>query len=43
MDEADIHDNFSDELLQGIVDDIKKNKEETELYHKYIQAYKKSH
>jgi hypothetical protein len=41
LDEADIHDKFSDELLQSIVDEIKKNKEETEIYHKYIQAYKK--
>ena len=36
LDEEDIHDKFSDELLQGIVTEIKKNKEETE-------AYKKSH
>ena len=42
MDEEDIHDKFSDELLQGIVTEIKKNKEETELYHKYIEAYKKA-
>ena len=28
--------------MQGIVTEIKKNKEETELYHKYIQAYKKA-
>ena len=41
LDEEDIHDKFSDELLQGIVTEIKKNKEETELYHKYIEAYKK--
>ncbi len=40
LDEADIHDKFSDALLQSIVDDIKKYKEETELYQKYIQAYK---
>ena len=40
--EEDIHDNYTDELLQSIVDDIKKNKEETEMYHKYIQAYKKA-
>ena len=40
LDEADIHDKFSDELLQTIVDDIKHQKEETETYHKYIQAYK---
>jgi hypothetical protein len=42
LDEEDIHDKFSDELLQGIVTEIKKNKEETELYHKYIEAYKKA-
>ncbi len=42
LDEEDIHDKFSDELLQSIVNDIKKNKEETEIYHKHIQAYKKA-
>jgi hypothetical protein len=42
LDEADIHDNYSDQLLQSIVDDIKKNKEETDIYHKYIQAYQKA-
>jgi hypothetical protein len=42
LDEADIYYKFSDELLQSIVNDIKKNKEETELYHKYIQAHKKA-
>jgi len=41
LDESDTHEKFSDELLQGIVDDIKKNKEETEAYNKYIEAYKK--
>jgi hypothetical protein len=41
LDKDDIHDKFSDELLQSIVDDIKKNKEETDEYHKYIEAYKK--
>ena len=41
LDESDTHEKFSDELLQGIVDDIKKNKEETEEYNKYIEAYKK--
>jgi hypothetical protein len=39
--DEDIHEKFSDELLQGIVNDIKTNKEETEIYQKYIQAYKK--
>ena len=39
LDEADIHDKFSDELLQTIVDGIKHHKEETETFHKYIQAY----
>ena len=41
LDKEDIHDKFSDELLQSIVDEIKKNKEETDDYNKYIQAYKK--
>ena len=41
LDESDTHEKFSDELLQCIVDDIKKNKEETEEYNKYIEAYKK--
>jgi len=40
--EEDKHDKFSDELLQSIVDDIKKNKEETEKYNKYIEAFKKT-
>ena len=39
--DEDKHDNYTDELLQSIVDDIKKNKEETEVYNKYIEAYKK--
>ena len=42
LDDADIHDKFSDELLQSIVDDIKKNKEETDDYNKYLEAYKKA-
>jgi len=42
LDESDKHDKFSDELLQSIVDDIKKNKEETEKYNKYIEAFKKT-
>ena len=42
LDESDKHDKYSDELLQSIVDDIKKNKEETEQYNKYIEAYKKT-
>jgi len=42
LDENDKHDNYTDELLQSIVDDIKKNKEETETYHKYLEAYKKA-
>ncbi len=42
LDNADIYDKYSDELLQSIVDDIKKNKEETEFYHKYVEAYKKA-
>jgi len=39
--ETDKYDKYSDELLQSIVDDIRKNKEETEAYDKYIEAYKK--
>ena len=42
LDETDIHDKFSDELLQSIVDDIKKNKEETEEYQAYVSAHKKA-
>jgi hypothetical protein len=42
LDKADIHDKLSDKLMQSIVGDIKKNKDETEVYHKYIQAYKKA-
>jgi len=42
LSEEDKHDKFSDELLQSIVDDIKKNKEETEKYNKYIEAFKKT-
>jgi len=42
LDEKDKHDKYSDELLQSIVDEIKKDKEETEAYHKYIEAYKKT-
>ena len=38
----DKHDKYSDELLQSIVDEIRKNKEETEFYHKYLDAYKKA-
>ena len=37
----DKHDKYSDELLQSIVDGIKKDKEETDTYNKYIEAYKK--
>jgi dissimilatory sulfite reductase (desulfoviridin) alpha/beta subunit len=40
--EEDKHDKFSDELLQSIVDGIRTDKEETETYQKYIQAYKKA-
>ena len=42
LDEKDKHDKYSDELLQSIVDEIKKDKEETEAYYKYIEAYKKT-
>jgi hypothetical protein len=40
--DEDKHDKYSDELLQSIVDGIKKDKEETDQYQKYIQAYKKA-
>jgi len=42
LSDDDVYDKYSDELLQSIVDDIKKNKEETEDYHKYVIAYKKA-
>ena len=42
LDEKDIHDKFSDELLQSIVEGIKTDKEETDAYNKYIDAYKKA-
>ena len=38
----DKHEKFSDELLQEIVDGIRKDKEETEEYHQYVEAYKKT-
>lgn len=41
LDEKDIYDKFSDELLQSIVDDIKKNKEETDNHNEYVKAYRK--
>jgi hypothetical protein len=40
--DEDKHDKFTDELLQEIVDGIRKDKEETEEYHKYVEAYKKT-
>ena len=39
--DEDKHDKYSDELLQSIIDGIKKDKEETDTYNKYIDAYKK--
>ena len=42
LDEKDIHDKFSDELLQSIVEGIKTDKEETDAYNKYLEAYKKA-
>jgi hypothetical protein len=42
LDEKDIHDKFSDELLQSIVEGIKTDKEETDAYNKYLDAYKKA-
>lgn len=37
----DIHTSYTDELLQSIVDDIKKNKDETEKFSQYKKAYQK--
>ena len=42
LDEADIHEKYSEDLLQSIVDEIRKNKEETDEYNKYIDAYNKT-
>jgi len=42
LDEADIHEKYTEELLQSIVDEIKKNKDETDIYNKYIDAYNKT-
>ena len=42
LDENDKHDKYDDGLLQSIVDEIRKDKEETNEYHKYIDAYKKA-
>jgi hypothetical protein len=42
LDENDKYDKYSDELLQSIIDDIKINKEETDKYNKYVEAYKKT-
>ena len=39
--EEDKHDKYSDDLLQSIVNGIKKDKEETDEYNKYIEAFKK--
>ena len=39
--DEDKHDKYTEELLQSIVDDIKKEKELTDDYYKYLEAYKK--
>lgn len=39
--DEDKHDKYTEELLQSIVDDIKKEKEQTDDYYKYLEAYKK--
>lgn len=39
--DEDKHDKYTEDLLQSIVDDIKKEKEETDNYYKYHEAYKK--
>ena len=36
--DADKHEKYSDELLQSIVNEIRKDKEETTEYHKYIES-----
>ena len=40
--EKDVHTTYTDELLQSIVDDINKEKEETEKYSEYKKAYQKT-
>jgi len=39
--DEDKHEKYTEELLQSIVDDIKKEKEQTDDYYKYLEAYKK--
>ena len=38
--EDDKHDKYTDDLLQSIIDGIRRDKEETDEYHKYVEAYK---
>lgn len=40
IDDKDIYDNYSDELLQDILDDIKKTKAEIDEYKIYVEIYK---
>ena len=38
--DEDIHEEYSDELLQEIIDDIKAKREETDEFNEYVKAYK---
>ena len=38
--DADVYDNYTEELLSGIMCDIKTRKEETESFKEYVNAYK---
>ena len=38
--QEDIHNEYSEDLLRTILEEIKKNKEETDEYNKYVKAYK---
>jgi hypothetical protein len=42
LSDEDKHEKYSDELLQSIVNEIRKDKEETTEYHKYREAYEKA-
>ena len=40
LDEEDIYDNYSDETLQDILDNIKQDRQETDDFKEYVKAYK---
>ena len=40
LNENDIHTDYSDDLLQSIIDDVKQKREETDAYKEYVEAYK---